>query len=735
MGIFEGITHSEEIEDLINDAQSQYDDAHKRLETQKKSTTKSLESLGKLKIKSWSKDMSGFLDAFGAFSNVQMVEKINEDYEFLGKNESSEELMINIRNASLNANEILKDGAISIGTGALVGVATYGGVAMFAKASTGTAIAALNGAAKKNATLAWLGGGSIASGGFGIKGGSVVLGGVVVGAIAVVGGMIASSKGKAKLAEAKKMHAEAEAAVSKMNVVITEMDGIQNISENYKDFIKNFSKLFSPYIKEMNNISAKYQRGEDGKINFTDLSEMEQKTLHLSWLLAQVYYHILSEPLLSEEGKVNSTSRKLLQKAQQEYTTLSNQATELESEKKQIRSLLDSAKKSFSMASKNYYDEKEKAVKSLETIGRKRIILWKQTFGPFLTTISSFENINVENIYPYRITNIPIEFIFESTESILKYLKSIESHETILLGKTGLVEIALFGGEDFLGELSQIEINESAFDQVHRHDMSLWFTGALEPKIAENIEFSEVSDSGISIIEQTIDGISGRENLKQATEIHTMVETLSNRIETAISDFKKTISAYDRLDSTLSKYNRIQSKYLQEILNIKSLYQQNGEPVQYDNLSETEKRVFEMAFVIAKIQYTILASCLLSTKNGGDEDNAISVINNNNEVFRYIRKDTFKCSEKDLQVANILWKEYADIAMFISFGICTIWLILMVMQLAKGSLVGLAGILGIIAAFPIFFYFKKLSQSQLFMWRYIRIILSAVIVIGIEILV
>ena len=200
MGVFEGITHSEEIQQLLNDAQTQYDTAKNNLESQKKRTTQSLEGLGKDKINAWSRDMNKFLDSFGAFNNVQMVCKIDENYDFLGKDETPAELMINMQRATYNADEMIKAGALSLGTGALVGIATYGGVAMFGSASTGTAIASLHGAAKTNATLAWLGGGSLAAGGKGIAGGTVVLDGVVVGAIALAGGIIAGAQGKAKLA-------------------------------------------------------------------------------------------------------------------------------------------------------------------------------------------------------------------------------------------------------------------------------------------------------------------------------------------------------------------------------------------------------------------------------------------------------------------------------------------------------------------------------------------------------
>src|SRR5690606_11838633 len=56
--------------------------------------------------------------------------------------------------------------------GAAAGFAVYGGVMAFAAASTGTAIPSLAGVAATNATLAAIGGGSLATGGLGIAGGT-----------------------------------------------------------------------------------------------------------------------------------------------------------------------------------------------------------------------------------------------------------------------------------------------------------------------------------------------------------------------------------------------------------------------------------------------------------------------------------------------------------------------------------------------------------------------------------
>ncbi len=77
-----------------------------------------------------------------------------------------------------------------------------GAVAAFGTASTGVAISSLSGAAAWNATLAWLGGGSLAAGGMGVAGGAVVLAGVAAAPALLIGGFMLSSKGEEALTQA-----------------------------------------------------------------------------------------------------------------------------------------------------------------------------------------------------------------------------------------------------------------------------------------------------------------------------------------------------------------------------------------------------------------------------------------------------------------------------------------------------------------------------------------------------
>ena len=312
MGLLEPITHKEEIQKLLSDAQQIYDTAKNKFDSQKDKTSQSLEELGKIKIRAWSEGMEAFVSSFGSFKNVELNRIEVSHSHFLGYNEKPKEMLMNIENASLNASEVAKAGFAAVGTGALVGVAAYGGAMMFGSASTGTAIAALSGAAKTNATLAWFGGGAKAAGGLGIAAGKLVLAGVVVAPILAVAAIIAGVKGKERLEEAKKIHAEAENAVAQMNTITTGMQGIERMADNYSGFIKKLNKKFAPFINELDRIKNEHTIEQDGFIDFDSLSTVEQKTLHLSWLMAQIYYHILATPILTPNGEVSNDAQKAL---------------------------------------------------------------------------------------------------------------------------------------------------------------------------------------------------------------------------------------------------------------------------------------------------------------------------------------------------------------------------------------------------------------------------------------
>ncbi len=141
----------------------------------------------------------------------------------------------------------LSDLASLGGVGAAVGVlATYGaytGVGMLASTAGGVAIAELSGIAATNVTLAWLGGGALSVGGFGMVGGMAVLGGLVAGpAIAILGAMSADEM-EEKLEKARAYHSQVEKAVKKADAIINQFQAIEKMAKLFTRQIAKFDAL------------------------------------------------------------------------------------------------------------------------------------------------------------------------------------------------------------------------------------------------------------------------------------------------------------------------------------------------------------------------------------------------------------------------------------------------------------------------------------------------------------
>lgn len=120
------------------------------------------------------------------------LSEIIKDFD-LSKLQTMRQEIINLNTAI----GLIAGGAAS---GALAGIGAFGAVSALGTASTGAAIGSLGGIAATNATLAWLGGGSLATGGLGVAGGTASLGGIVAAPVIAVAGLV-----WAKSAESKNM--------------------------------------------------------------------------------------------------------------------------------------------------------------------------------------------------------------------------------------------------------------------------------------------------------------------------------------------------------------------------------------------------------------------------------------------------------------------------------------------------------------------------------------------------
>ena len=117
---------------------------------------------------------------------------------------------------------MVRAGAMSVAAGSTT---LYAATAL-GISSTGVAISGLSGAAAHSATMAWLGGGSLAAGGGGMALGTWVLGGAVVAPAAFAGGTWMARQGARALTDAMELSAQVRVEAAKRRHLETHMDAV-----------------------------------------------------------------------------------------------------------------------------------------------------------------------------------------------------------------------------------------------------------------------------------------------------------------------------------------------------------------------------------------------------------------------------------------------------------------------------------------------------------------------------
>ncbi len=181
------------------------------------------------------------------------VKDRNFDESFEISFQEFEELKRKIEISMIDLAASLGGGAVG---GAVVGAAAsaaaYRIAGSFASASTGIAIRSLSGIAARNATLAWLGGGSLASGGGGVAAGAALLSRIVWVPLAAVPIVVTWAKAKKvrkqvedEIAKMKQSEAEIDRHKSELNAVLERVremsEAIHEVEQALKETLRTAS--------------------------------------------------------------------------------------------------------------------------------------------------------------------------------------------------------------------------------------------------------------------------------------------------------------------------------------------------------------------------------------------------------------------------------------------------------------------------------------------------------------
>ena len=290
---------------INRDTEERLVEAANRLDYRRQLCKNALEYLGSEKIFILNNSMKKFVETFGQIKNVTLKDSIGlEELQKLKLDEVEFNKIAMMTNIATSLAEGVALGSVS---GASTAIGAYGLAMKLATASTGKAIATLSGAAAKNATLAFFGGGSLSAGGMGVAGGSAVLGGLVAGPALLAMGLLVNSQTGKNLENAKAYAAQAEELIAEYEAGDDECTAIRRRTYMFYNLLARLDAMFYPQIYRLQDIIK--NEGDD----YSLYSFESKKSVAISAATAATIKAVLDTPILTEEGSLTNESGTLIE--------------------------------------------------------------------------------------------------------------------------------------------------------------------------------------------------------------------------------------------------------------------------------------------------------------------------------------------------------------------------------------------------------------------------------------
>lgn len=300
-----GFMNNSEANDINALANSTIDTAKDNLDKSREATFYSLEALGREKIYVFDVSIKRFIDSFEKLKNVDISDSVGIDE--INKLKFDKAYFDELKESSLQVTSMLAGGIGGVGACALAAFGAYSATMAFGAASTGTAIASLSGVAATNATLAFLGGGSLAAGGLGMAGGMTVLGGLVAGPALAVMGFVTLGASSKKLDDAYSNLAEANKISEELETLRVSTNFIRRRAQMFERLLIRVDSLYSKAIDNLEEVIDEF--GTD----YSSYSEDAKKVVASNIKLTQTIKAILDTPILTDNGSISEESTRLLE--------------------------------------------------------------------------------------------------------------------------------------------------------------------------------------------------------------------------------------------------------------------------------------------------------------------------------------------------------------------------------------------------------------------------------------
>ncbi|TVS19722.1 MAG: hypothetical protein EA417_00125 [Gammaproteobacteria bacterium] len=195
---------------------------------------------------------------------------------------------------AFEAEQLLGGGLGAALTGFAARQAALTGVRALATASTGTAVSGLSGAAANSATLAWLGGGTLATGGGGMAAGATVLAAVGIVPALLIGGLTLSAQGHRALTRARSVEASAAIDIAQLETKTATLGRIERRIDELHNVMQALDGRTQQRLTELRAVD--FDPGQH--------VELFMQTAQLIQALREV----LSTPVVTANGEVTVES-------------------------------------------------------------------------------------------------------------------------------------------------------------------------------------------------------------------------------------------------------------------------------------------------------------------------------------------------------------------------------------------------------------------------------------------
>lgn len=302
---YDGYQKHSEADEIVRGAKHRYERKKSEFDDQEKDTSYALEMLGRKEL-----DIGVSLGEFKTLAD-DLLRQLNE--------ERQDKLVVRLPKHELNRIEEYSFTAVGVlGTvagagaaGAAAGFAVYGGVMAVGVASTGTAISTLAGAAATKATLAAIGGGSLAAGGMGVAGGMAILGAAVTAPVLAIAGWAYDSHGDEALRNARKADREVDEIIVKLDKAMAQLGVTEDYARRVKRALASIYGKFMEYFDSLKDINSFLEdvKGRNVDVD-SELSKFNDEIFRIienGYALAAILVDLITTPLFkvkTQDGNV-----------------------------------------------------------------------------------------------------------------------------------------------------------------------------------------------------------------------------------------------------------------------------------------------------------------------------------------------------------------------------------------------------------------------------------------------